>query len=198
MHRLSLPLALLLLTAAIAAAENPFLSAPDDKPVTSKFRGAEWGDEIAQEEIPLSARITTTRVAKTNWGEIFKVTFSDIASRASKRRQIPTDYFVATEDHIYLLNEENNEAAVKRLSVSDQAPEFEKSDIYGINEGRMDYTDGLWETIIQVKDDLCTMESNHSSGTFEKIVWKKGVGLVEYSMGNGARDGFRLKRVLAK
>jgi hypothetical protein len=45
-------------------AANPFLSAPDDKPVSAKFRGVEWGDEIQQDEIPLTARIVTTRVAR--------------------------------------------------------------------------------------------------------------------------------------
>jgi hypothetical protein len=38
-------------------------------------------------------------------------------------------------------------------------------------------------------------EANHPSGHFKKIVWKKGVGLVEYASGYGARaDGYRLKR----
>jgi hypothetical protein len=27
-------------------AVNPFLDAPDDKPLSAKFRGTEWGDEI--------------------------------------------------------------------------------------------------------------------------------------------------------
>jgi len=37
--------------------------------------------------------------------------------------------------------------------------------------------------------------ASHNSGHFTKVVWKKGVGLVEYAAGYGAeRDGYRLKR----
>lgn len=77
----------------------------------------------------------------------------------------------------------------------EQPPAFEDRDIYGINDGKFDYRDGPWETTINVQGDLCIYEANHdSSGHFKKVVWKKGVGLVEYSMGYGAgADGFRLK-----
>lgn len=199
MQRTALLLLVLLATGAAAVAANPFLSAADDKPVTAKFRGAEWGDEIAQEEIPLSAKVITTRVAKTSWGEIFKITFTDIASRAAKRRQILPEYFIATDDHIYLLNEEDNDAAVKKLVTTSAPPDFEQGSVYGITEGKFEYAEGPWETTIQLKGDLCIFESNHNSGHFKKVVWKKSVGLVEYSMGRGAAaDGFRLKRVTAK
>jgi hypothetical protein len=38
-----------------------------------------------------------------------------------------------------------------------------------------------------LKGDLCIYEGDHPSGHFKKIVWKKGVGLVEYASGYGAR-----------
>src|SRR5438552_10519678 len=66
-----LTVSILLTRSAYAA--NPFLAAPDDKPVTAEFRGTEWGDNISQEEIPLTARLVTTRVAKMPWGAIFKI-----------------------------------------------------------------------------------------------------------------------------
>ena len=188
------------LLAGLVHADNPFLSAPDDKPVTAKFRGAEWGDNIAQDELPLSAKVVTTRLAKTSWGQIFRISFSDIASRATERRQISPEYFIATDDHIYLLNEKDNDAAVKQLARAETPPVFEQAAVYGINEGKLEFNDGPWETTIQLKDDLCVYESNHtSSGHFKKVVWKKDVGLVEYAMGRGASaDGFRLKRVKTK
>src|SRR5207249_7132791 len=103
-----------------ADAANPFLGAPDDKPMSAKFRGTEWGDEIEQDEIPLTARVVTTRVAKVPWGAIFKIEFFDVTSRARnpagvrpKLREIRPDYFVVTDDRIVLLNEEDNNAAVK-------------------------------------------------------------------------------------
>jgi len=36
-----------------AYARNQFLDAPDDKPVSAKFRGTEWNDDTSNEEIPL-------------------------------------------------------------------------------------------------------------------------------------------------
>jgi len=180
-----------------ADAANPFLSAPDDKPTSAKFRGAEWGDNIAQEEIGLSAHVVTTRIAKMSWGEIYRIAFTDIASRARDRRKISPDYFIVTEDRIVRMNEEDNEAAVKKLASTDKAPDFDQNDICGITDGKFEHTEGPWETTIELKDDLCIYQANHSSsGHFKKIVWKKGIGLVEYAMGYGAMaDGFRLKRV---
>jgi len=86
-------------------AANPFLDAKDDKPVSATFRGTEWGDEIGQDEILLTARVITTRVAKTPWGAIFKIDFTYLKSRAEKRREIRPDYFIVTDDRIVLLNE---------------------------------------------------------------------------------------------
>ncbi len=178
-----------------ADAANPFLSAPDDKPVSAKFQGTEWGDEIQQEEIALTARVVTTRLAEMPWGAIFKIEFTDIKSRAPQKREIRPDYFIVTDDRIVLLNEEDNEAAVKKISAMDKPPEFEPGEIYGITTGKFNHEDGLWKTTISLKGDLCVYDSSHPSGHFKKIVWKKGVGLVEYASGYGAHaDGFRLKR----
>ena len=123
-----------ILLAVSAYSANPFLDAPDDKPVSAKFRGTEWGDNIDEGEIALTARAVTTRIAKTPWGAIVKIEFTDLKSRAPQQRKIASDYFVVTDDRIVLLNEENNEAAIKTVSEMDQPPAFEPSDIYGIYE----------------------------------------------------------------
>jgi hypothetical protein len=176
-------------------AGNPFLNAPDDKPVSAKFRGTEWGDEIQQEEIPLAARVVTARVAKMPWGAIFKIEFTDLKSRAPKKREIRPDYFIVTDDCIVLLNEEDNNAAVKKISAMDKPPTFENGDIRGITSGKLNYEDGPWTTTIEIKGDECTYLASHTSGHFTTMVWKKGVGLLEYASGYGAHaDGFRLKR----
>jgi len=178
-----------------AFAVNPFLDAKDDKPVSAKFRGTEWGDEIQHDEIPLTARVVTTRVAKMPWGAIFKIEFTDLKSSAPQKRDIRPDYFIVTDDRIVLLNEEDNDAAVKKISALDKPPEFGQGEIYGIARGSFNYEDGLWKTTINLKGDLCIYDASHPSGHFKKIVWKKGVGLVEYASGYGARkDGFRFKR----
>jgi hypothetical protein len=176
-------------------AANPFLNAKDDKPVSAQFRGTEWGDEILGDETPLTARVAATRVAKTPWGAIFKIEFAYLKSRAPKKREIRPDYFIVTDDRVVLLNEEDNDAAVKKTSALDKPPEFEPNDIYGITSGTFEHQEGEWKTTIRVKGALCIYEANHPSGHFRKIVWKKGAGLVEYASGYGAHaDGYRLKR----
>ena len=82
-----------ILLAVSAFAANPFLEAKDDKPVSAKFRGTEWGDEIGQKEIPLNARVVTTCIAKMAWGAIFKLEFTDLKSRAEKQREIRPEYY---------------------------------------------------------------------------------------------------------
>ena len=178
-----------------AYAANPFLDAKGDQPVFATFRGAEWGDEIEQEEIPLTARVVTTRIAKLPWGAIFKIEFSDLKSHAPKKREIRPDYFIVTDDRIVLLNEEDNDAAVKKISALDKPPEFAESDVRAINSGKFSHEEEPWSTTIEVNGDECTYLASHNSGHFAKFVWKKGVGLVEYASGYGAHaDGYRLKR----
>ncbi len=198
MRRLTTALiALSTFLAACACSANPFLGANDDQPVSAQFKGTEWGDEIG--EIALSARVVTTRIAKMSWGEIFKIEFTEIKSNAKERREIGPEYFIVTDDRIALLNEEDNDAAAKEISALDKPPPTEQSNIYGITSGKFSYKEGPWETKIELKGDQCIYLSSHNSGHFKKVVWKKGVGLVEYSMGRGAMaDGFRLKRALPK
>ena len=189
-----------------AYAANPFLDAKDDKPVSANFRGTEWNDEFTEHniphDIPLTARVITTRIAKMPWGAIFKIEFTDAKSRAPEEHEIPPPrYYIVTDDRIVLLNEEDNDAAVKKISTMEKAPEFEPGNVYGITTGKFshDQEGGLWHKTIEVKGDLCINRDAHPSGHFTTVVWKKGVGLIEYAMGYGAgREGFRLKRSTAK
>ncbi|PYJ09731.1 MAG: hypothetical protein DMF06_08985 [Verrucomicrobia bacterium] len=184
-----------ILLASETYATNPFLNAPNDRPVSAQFRGTEWSEEIKGREIPLTARVITTRLAATAWGAIFKVEFADLKSKAAKKREIPSRYFIVTDERIVLLNEEDNEAAAKKIAAMAEPPEFEPGHVYGIAKGVSVHEDRPWKTEIEVKGDLCVYLSSHNSGHFTKVVWKKGVGLVEYSSGYGAEaDGYRLKR----
>jgi hypothetical protein len=190
-----LTISLPILLSASAYAANPFLNAPDDQPVSAKFRGTEWSEDIGDKDIPLTAQVVTTRVAKMPWGAIFKIEYTDLKSSAEKQREIRPDYFIVTDNRIVLLNEEDNAAAAKKISAMDKPPEFEPNDIYGITTGTFEHQEVLWKTTIKLKGDLCIYEATHPSGHFRKIVWKKGVGLVENASGYGARaDGYRLKR----
>src|SRR5262249_31225655 len=167
-------------------AANPFLDAKDDKPVSTEFRGTEWNDEYINGEIPLTARMVMTRIASMPWGAIFKIEFVDLKSRAKQKREMRPDYFIATDDRIILLNEENNDEAAKKIAGMDKPPAFEENDIYGIKSGQFKHQEGSWETTISVKGDLCIFDSVHPSGHFKYIVWKKGVGLMQYDSGYGA------------
>src|SRR5882724_4224604 len=183
------------LVPVLSYAANPFLDVSNGQPVSAKFRGTEWSDDIGEQDIPLTARVVTTRMAKMPWGAIFKIEFTDLKSRAEKHREIRPDYFIVTDDRIVLLNEGDNDAAAKKISTLDKPPEFEPNDIYGITSGSFEHQEGEWKTTIKLKGDLCIYEATHPSGHFKKIVWKKGVGLVEYASGYGAHaDGYRLKR----
>jgi hypothetical protein len=187
-----------LLLSVSAFAANPFLDAKDDKPVSANFRGTEWNDENIEGEIPLTARVVTTCVAKMQWGAIFKIEFTDLKSRSpeTEKREIPEPrYFIVADDRIVLLNEENNEAAAKKISSLEKPPEFDPNNVYGITTGKFTHKEGLWEATIELKGNLCVYLDQHPSGHFTKVVWKKRVGLIEYATGYGAaREGFRLKR----
>ena len=180
-------------------AANPFLDVKDDKPVSAKFQGTQWGDDIEEEEIPLTMQVVTTRVSKMPWGAIFKIEFVDLKSRAPEPRKIEPEYFIVTADRIVLLNEENIPAAIQRISALDKQPEFQPGEIYGITSGKFTHQEGMWKTTIELKGDRCTYLASHNSGHFKKVVWKKEVGLVEYSAGYGATaDSYRLKRTGSK
>ena len=190
-------MSILLATSAFAA--NPFLNAKDDKPVFANFRGTEWNDESISGEIPLTARVVTTRIAQMSWGAIFKIEFADLKSRAEPKRDIQPQYFIATDDRIVLLNEENNEAAAEKISTMTKPPSFEQSEIRAINIGKLKFEDGAYTTTIEVKGDECTYLTSHNSGHYSKFVWKKGAGLIEHASNYGAmKDGFKLKRVASK
>ncbi|HEV3393953.1 MAG TPA: hypothetical protein VG103_10655 [Chthoniobacterales bacterium] len=188
-----------ILLAVPTFAANPFLNAKDDRPVSASVRGNEWNDEYTNGEIPLTARMITTRIASMRWGAIFKIEFVDLKSRAEQKREIRPQYFIATDDRIFLLNEEDNDAAAKKISAMDKAPNFEQGDIRAIANGKSKFEEGPYTTEIAVKGDECTYMTSHDSGHYTKFVWKKGVGLVEHASNYGAmKDGFRLKRVASK
>ena len=51
-----------------------------------------------------------------------------------------------TDNRIVLLNEEDNDAAAKKISALDKPPEFEPNDIYGITSGSFEHQEGEWKT----------------------------------------------------
>ena len=56
----------------LSYAANAFLNASNDQPISAKFRGTEWSDDIGEKDIALTATVVTTRIAKMPWGALFK------------------------------------------------------------------------------------------------------------------------------
>lgn len=154
-----------------------FLDAPDEKPVSAKFQGSEWDDEIQQDEIPLTARVVTTRLARMPWGAIFKIEFTDLESRAPQKREIRPDYFIVTDDRIVLLNEEDNEGAVKNISALDKPPEFEPGDVYGITTDKFQSRRWLMENHNQPERRSMCLRFEPSLRSFQKDSLEKRRGL---------------------
>jgi hypothetical protein len=174
MNRSRIATMTMLLSLAVSAyAANTFLDAQDDKPVSATFHGTEWSDDIGEQDIALTARVVTTHMAKMPSGAIFKIDFTDLKSRSEKQREIRPDYFIVTDNRIVLLNEEDNDAAAKKISALDKPPEFEANDIYGITTGSFEHQEGEWKTTIKLKGDLCVYEASHPSGHFKKSSGKK-------------------------
>ena len=56
-----------------------------------------------------------------------------------------------TDDRIVLLNEEDNDAAAKKISALDKPPEFEPNDIYGITSGSFEHQEVRVENNNQIE-----------------------------------------------
>jgi hypothetical protein len=91
-------------------------------------------------------------------GRNFQIEFTDLKSSAQKQREIRPDYFIVTDDRIVLLNEEDNDAAAKKISALDKPPDFEPNDVYGVTTGSFEHQEGEWKTTIKLKGDLCIYE----------------------------------------
>lgn len=183
-----------------ASAQNPYLTAKDDKAAVANFRGSEWGDEVGAKERPISARVTTTRVAALPFAEVYRIDFSDVKSDTGATRQIATRHFVVTDGEIALLQDEDIDAAVARIKAQAKAPTLATPDLRAINKGSRKLTkDATSSSNIAVQGSRCTYRYSHSAGHFTTLVWQRGVGLIEYAQGRGARaDGFRLQRDTGK
>ncbi len=179
-------------------AANPYLNAVDDKAAMANFKGAEWNDQYEAGEYPLHARVETVRLAMMKWGAIFRVSFETINSKAPQKREIQPLHLVVTNDNIFLLNETDIKEAIRKLTETEKAPAFEKSDLRALTAGSRKIAGELTKETVAVKGDRCAYLSSHNSGHFTRMTWKRGVGLIEYGQGYGARqDGFSLKRETA-
>lgn len=177
-------------------AKHPFLSASSDDRALATFSGTEWSDEIGPKELPLSVRVATRRLATFAWGEAFQISFEPVSVKTSKPRGIAPLYLLVTDKEIIRIGADKPEEAIAKLKDSKEPPKYEQSELYGLSQGQKTYKEtALTVAKIVVKGDRCRYTWNHKSGHFLILEWQRGVGLIEYSQGRGARaDGYRLKR----
>ncbi len=191
----------LLATATLGSASNPYLHLPDETPVVRKFVGEEWDqDRLGVNEkgdgakrAPLTANVTTMRLEKMSWGEIYRISF-EVFPADSERNPGPY-HFLVTDNEILLLSSEDMDREIRVIRAMKKQPRHEKSDVYALTKGALRFKEGPWVTEIKQVGDTCRNESWHDgSGHFGRVVWRKGVGLVEVAKGRGAElTGYELK-----
>lgn len=179
-----------ILFVAAALAANPYLDAVDERPTFATFKGVEWNDEWAPDEVPLTARVETRRLAKTPWGAIFRTSFQTLASKAPDRRELTPLHFIVTDERIVLLNDADMKSAIDKLTAMEKPPEFEPSDLRALNKGEQKIADQLVKETVGVKGDRCAYSYSHNSGHFTRMIWQRGIGLIEFTQGYGAQRWF--------
>jgi hypothetical protein len=117
-----------------AGAGNPFLDAPNDKPLTATFKGTEWDAE----ELPISVRVKTTGLATMKWGAVLRISFETVDSKATQKREIQPLHFVVTDDKVFLLNEADMNQEIRKLAEMENAPAFEKGDLRALSHGKQE------------------------------------------------------------
>lgn len=189
-------LLLSLLASGESRAENPYLQARDDKPVGVDLQGTEWGDDIDGGERTLAARMTTTRVAVLPYGAVFRIEFVSLPTQAQMPRALPRWLLLATAQEIAILESDDEAATLQRLQQQASPPPFAAEAVRAITRGRRQLSHTRTSASqVSVTGDRCTYRYMHPSGHFTTLVWQRGVGLIEYAAGRGARaDGVRLRR----
>ena len=124
-------------------------------------------------------------MAEMPWGAIFKLEFTDLKSRAEKQREIRPDYFIVTDNRIVLLNEEDNDAAAKKISALDKPPDVRtERRCYGITSGQLRTPGGRVENNNQIeRRPLHLSRRVIPQDISKKSSGKRDVGLVEYASG---------------
>lgn len=181
--------------ASAGPADNPYLQARDDRPISVELQGTEWGDDIDGGERRLAARMTTTRIATLPFGAVFRVEFVALPTGGAMPRALPRWLLLATASEIALLPGEAEEATLQKLRALATAPPVAAQDVRAIARGSRRLASApARQTRIHVEGSRCTYRRTHPSGHFTTLVWQRGVGLIEYAEGRGARaDGFRLR-----
>ena len=176
-------------------AANPYLSLPDDKPVTREFTGKQWDNDKVDSpaETALTAQVTTVRLEKMSWGEIYRITFKTKPPEAGE--EIGAHYLLVTDNEILHLMSEDMDREIRVIREMKKQPKFDKGDVLALTKGKIRFDDGPWTTEVKIEGNTCSKMAWHNgAGHFSTYVWKKGAGLVEIASGRGAdRSGYRLK-----
>lgn len=191
---MKLALCCLALSALPLIAANPYLDLPNDELLVRRYVGKEWSDDMiipeGKDALPFNAKVMTQRIATFPWGAVYRVTVGNQSTR-----QVGPYHFVATDEEIAFIIDQDVAGKIRMLQGLKAKPNFAQSDLCALTRGTMKKVNPPWTTEITVKGSTCIYRSWHNgSGHFERFVWKKGVGLVGFGAGRGARqDGFELE-----
>ena len=109
-----------ILLSTFTQAANPFLDARTTSQCPPNFKGPSGAMRFSSTK-SRSLREWLRRASPRCRGARFsKSNLPTLESRAPQKREIRPDYFIVTDDRIVLLNEEDNDAAVKKISALDQ------------------------------------------------------------------------------
>jgi hypothetical protein len=180
-----------------ALAANPYLHLPDETPVTRTFTGEAYDNngEDAKPELqgPISAEVTTARLAKMEWGEIYKITFKTKPPILAER--LGEMFLLVTDHEILQLASEDIPREIKVISEMKKQPKYDREDVLALSQKGLKYQEGKWITEVKIKGDICERTAYHDgNGNFATKRWQKDQGLIEIAAGQGAdREGYRLK-----
>lgn len=174
------------------------------------YNGTVWGDNILDQSkenvdseggVSVKANLTVSQIAKLSQGNIYELDFSVKGEKSNTEEKGEKVYLWVTEDKIFNLsppsgtNEkdlyENGQfnylKYAKKIEKSGQLPSTDKRVVLCSNEN-MNFSDGAWETVIAVNNNVCTYtSSNKGNYSNAKFVWEADKGLTNYSWGQGAR-----------
>lgn len=174
------------------------------------YKGTVWGDNILDQSkgnmdseggVFVKANLTVSQIAKLNKGNIYELDFSVKGEKSNTEEKGEKVYLWVTEDKIFNLSPpsgtnvkdlyENGQfnylKYAKKIEKSGLLPSADKRVVLCSNEN-MNFSDGVWETVITVKNNICTYSStNKGNYSNAKFVWEENKGLTNYSWGQGAR-----------
>lgn len=213
---------LLSLLVGAAAADHPFLPLKEEA-AESDFTGEHWNDDWKEHQAPLAAHLSVRQLAEFPEGRVVEISLQTKGKPRHEQAFAPQQWLLTPDGSISRVDVGEQSAALEKWKASGHVPPPEPDDLLCPPQDESGYfttvaesteadvvkvhvTAQQWQWARQpwttrvTTDDGSTVEflSEHPSGHFSKIVWRRGVGILELAQGSGAgQSGWRLYRTLA-